>query len=101
MSTKQTDVQRYSDHFTLFFIPDKYTETLSFSGIGIFVVVAASQAFGVLARLGKVDYLDHLVGMLVGFFSARWWHYNGQKKERPENPTRLGSWWNTLPGKAK
>jgi membrane associated rhomboid family serine protease len=90
-----------SDRFSLFFVPDKHTETLSFSGGAIFFLLAAGQLFGVVGRLGRADYLDHLVGMMVGFFSARWWQNNGQKKDKPENPIRLGSWWNTLLGKGK
>ncbi|ETI20970.1 hypothetical protein G647_07313 [Cladophialophora carrionii CBS 160.54] len=88
-----------NDRFSLFFVPDKYTETLSFSGGAIFFLIAAGQVFGVVGRLGRSDYLDHLVGMMVGFFSARWWQNNGEKKEKPDKSVRLGSWWNTLLGK--
>ncbi|OCT44643.1 hypothetical protein CLCR_06417 [Cladophialophora carrionii] len=51
----------HSDRFSLFFVPDMYTETLSFSGGAIFFLIAAGQVFGVVGRLGRSDYLDHLV----------------------------------------
>ena len=88
-----------SDRFTLFFIPESWQSSLSFNGAAIFFFIATGQAFGVVARFGKYDYLDHLVGMVVGFSSARWWQNNGQKKEKPEKSVRLGSWWNAVLGK--
>ena len=89
------------DQFTLFFIPQQYMDTISMSGSTVWVLIAVSQLFGVVARLGKVDYLDHLVGMIVGFFSARWWEKNGQKKEVPREKVKLGSWWDSVLGKGR
>ncbi len=90
-----------SDRFTLFFIPESWQGSLSFNGAMIFCFIAAGQTFGVIARLGKYDYLDHLVGMIVGFSSARWWQNNGQRKEKSEKSMRLGSWWESLLGKGR
>ncbi|KAJ9613150.1 hypothetical protein H2200_003091 [Cladophialophora chaetospira] len=89
------------DRFTLFFMPDKYMDSLSISGSTILFLFGASQAFGIVAPLGKYDYVDHFVGMIVGFFSVRWWQDNGRKTEKPDKKLRLGSWWDPLLGKGK
>ena len=82
-------------------MPEKYMDTWSMSGSMVLVLIAASQAFGVIARLGRVDYLDHLIGMVIGFVSARWWRNDRQKKDEYDISIKLGSWWETLLGKGR
>jgi hypothetical protein len=64
------------------------------------VAIAGFEVLG-LFRVSaiRLDHLGHLVGMAVGYVSATLWQRKGDKSESAENPTVLGSWWDSLLGK--
>ena len=74
---------------------------MSFNGSTILIALAAAQAFGVMRGLRRTDYLDHLVGMMVGYASAQVLQKNAQKRQEADRSMRLGSWWESVLGKGK
>jgi len=72
-------------------------ETFSFNGGVLLAGLALFQVIGALRPVKTISYLDHLVGMAVGFVAARWWQSNNRKGGQVQR--KATKWWETLPGR--
>lgn len=78
------------------FLPSDLAEKLSFSGQTLLIALGLLQVFGSFRKTVKIDYFDHLIGMVVGIVAAQWWRSNKEKKG--DFKRKFTNWWSTVPG---
>ncbi|KAI1621735.1 rhomboid-like protein [Exophiala viscosa] len=84
------------DRFSIMFLPPDVADQFSFSGQSLLIALGLLQVFGSMRRTVKIDYFDHLIGMIVGIVAAWWWQSN--KEKNGESRKKSTNWWSTLPG---
>ncbi|EHY54117.1 hypothetical protein ABEF92_008249 [Exophiala dermatitidis] len=82
--------------FSILFLPPDLAEKFSFTGGAVLAAITGYHIIRALGPVKRIDYVDHLGGLVSGVVAAWWWRTN-REKER-EQRKRNAPWWQSIVG---